>query len=244
MTENAKEAVIRKIRALMAKTQSAGCSEAEATAAAEKISELMEEYELSRDDINDVKEERWGKRGKKFAGGSRRRNTWHVSINCHQAIAAFTSTRVWYSGDHLVFFGTEIDTELAHYLADLVKNAVEAEAVRFMRGEGKGGGWDAGRSFRQGMTHRIRERLLLLVAARRSNLNSTATGNALVVVKDAELQRRYEVATSHIKWGKGIGRGMSNGSNGNAYGAGRAAGDRVNLNTGVGAGGSAKAIGR
>lgn len=69
-----------------------------------------------------------------------------------------------------------------------------------------------------------------LANERKTRLNETVTGNALVVVKDQELTRRFG--------GLGLRLRSSSSSHtirsGDAYGAGRAAGDRVALGRPVG----------
>lgn len=60
--EPSRAKILIKLRALLAKTVSNGCTEAEALAAAEKASAIMEEYDLSYTDVEQVRDERYGAR--------------------------------------------------------------------------------------------------------------------------------------------------------------------------------------
>ncbi len=244
--------IVLKLRALLAKTVENGATEHEALAAAEKASELMEEYDLSYTDVEQVRDERYGARRRPFAGGTSRRRTHHEASMVHGAIQRFCDCKCWYSGVELVFFGSETDTETAHHLADMIRVAMDREWASYLNSPQREQGVH-GRSLRAsfmiGMANRLNKRLDELKAARERNVNRSATtagqtqagtGRALVLVAKKEI-----VEERFAKLGLKLGTkasGRTGGQSAGAYRAGQAAGDRVGLNPGLG--GSRKQIGR
>lgn len=241
--------IIVKLRALLAKTTDKGCTEAEATAAAEKASELMEEYDLSYTDVEQVRDERYGKRARPFAGGSGRRRTHHEVSMVHRAIQEYCDCKAWYSGSELVFFGSEADTETAHNLSDLIRGAMDREWASYLNSPQREKGVH-GRSLRSsfllGMALRLSQRLREIKALREANVNKVAAttgqtntgGRALILVAKKQIvEERF--AALGMKLGSARGGRRANGSS-SAYRAGEAAGNRVGLNPGVG--GNRKAI--
>ncbi len=225
-----------KIRALLAKTTENGATEAEAMAAAEKASELMGEYNLSMRDVQDVKDESWGKRARPFGKGSSRRRHYHEVSNSMGAIAAFCDCKVWVSGGELVFFGTQTDTEIAHYMFDMLRETMDREYRRFEKSE-------AGRREKQYGTHgktmraafmlgfvvRVNARLRQMKAEREATMRAASvTGTALVVVKGQELARRFNALGVNPRTVAGNSGGRGNST---AMNAGKAAGDRANLSS-------------
>jgi hypothetical protein len=100
-----------RIKALVDKTVSNGCTEAEAMAAAEMVGRLLERYALSMEEI-DVREERCVQIEVPIGGKQRR-----PIDGCVTAIARFCDCKVWVSRDAVipsyVFFGFEADVPLA-----------------------------------------------------------------------------------------------------------------------------------
>ena len=254
-TSDVRSRITLKLRALLAKTVENGATEHEAMAAAEKASELMEEYDLSYADIEQVRDERYGARTRPFGGGTSRRRTHHEASQTHNAIAAFCDCRAWYSGIEMTFFGTVHDTETAHAMADMIRLTMDQEFAGYLNSRQREQGVH-GRtlraSFMMGMAHRISTRLRAMKHERdkRADTTAAATGRAdaagrsLVVVAKSEIVK--EKANLYFKekgWKMGSARSGSRSLGSRAaYHAGAAAGDRVGLNPALG--GSHKRIGR
>ena len=118
-----------RIKALVDKTVSNGCTEAEAMAAAEMVGRLLERYALSMEEI-DVREERCVQIEVPIGGKQRR-----PIDGCVTAIARFCDCKVWVSRDTVipsyVFFGFEADTTLASYLFKVIDRAIRPNWRRF-----------------------------------------------------------------------------------------------------------------
>jgi hypothetical protein len=119
-----------RIEALRAKTTANGCTEDEAIAAAAKVAELLDRYDLSLSDV-EIRDEQcqqlayetWRKKRVPLDG-------------CVGAVADFCDCRVWREKNaegafRYVFFGLRADVAVAHYLTDLIDTAVRSEQGRF-----------------------------------------------------------------------------------------------------------------
>jgi len=243
MTEDRRQSIISKVRALMAKTTDQGCTEAEAASAAELASKLMVEYDLDIKSVSEVKEETYGARKRPFATGNGRRRSYHEVQNCLAQIARYFDCDVW-MGKELVFFGTSTDTEMAHAMTDMMKAAMESEwrrAQNVVKFENPGQhGKSLRTSFMLGMARRISERLRDLKAERTAISNQkplladnsipTSSGTSLVVVKDAT--RKEKLVQYKAQSGLKVGKQYSSSTirSSSAYGRGHAAGGRVSIN--------------
>jgi len=235
MTNPEREKIATKIRALLNVTIDNGATEHEALFAAEKADALMLEYDLSSIDLKDP-EENYGKRGKRFAGGSYKRRAYHPSENCIQSIAAFCDSKAWYSGFDLVYFGTDQNTEFAWYLTEMIRNAMETE-YRAVEPKLKKEAADNGyrvhgktlrTSFMLGMAHRVSSRLRELKRARDVQVNDVSlvkTGTALTVVRNAVLEQKYKELGMKLSSRPTTNKNI----HGSSYRSGQNAGDNVNL---------------
>jgi hypothetical protein len=113
-----REAVIRRVRALMEKTVANGCSEAEAMLAAQKLGEIMNKYQLSLTDIKLKEEivEQLDVQTSSYDGGP--------MFNVISGIAYFTDTKVWRSRRRnktalFKFLGFKTDVIVAKYIYDI-----------------------------------------------------------------------------------------------------------------------------
>jgi len=188
--------VIQRIQALRARTVDHGCTEAEAMAAAAKISELLDRHDLTLDEVS---VRRSDCEGISVATGRKRRAPMD---SCVQPIAAFCDCRVWSEdGDdgmlRYVFFGLKADVEAARFLNDLIEVTFDTESAAFRRGavyQGLSGGNRrmAFNSFQIGLAGGIAGKLATLKAARQST-GAKRTGFDLVAVKhtvvDEEIER-------------------------------------------------------
>jgi hypothetical protein len=239
-----REAILRKMRALSAKRVENGCSEHEAMAAADLLARMMDRFGFSRIDLSET--------GKTSALTM---STWRSPINKNGslsqvslAVSEYTDCKVWLSGkgtdaESIVFFGHEEDTLLAVFLMDSFYAAMTSEWAEYRRSMGAVVDPKTGRpkavvsvkereTFELGMMGRLSGRLREMKVDRNSRVDEPTgrTGNALVVVKTAAVDAGFKQLG--ITLGKArASRKRLRGSD--AYAAGRAAGGRVAITTGI-----------
>jgi len=247
-----------KIKALAAKTVEAGCSEHEALHAAEMVGRLLDQYNLSMDEI-DIREEVCVL--SEVPAGSKRRRPVDGAV---VPIARFCDVKTWHakraSGAAVYcFYGFEPDVAMAVHLFTVVAAAVRAELVTFKRSRpyaAAGNRWLATASFQRGLVDRIGDRLEQLKAKRQSDRERDerakaqaaqeaferavaagepppqhVTRGALMVLKGQIVEREFE-ANLGITLTKS--RAITFRVDPCAFEAGRTAGDRVNLNRPIG----------
>lgn len=239
--------LLARLKALLAKTTENGCTEGEAMAAAEKAAELMREYDLQLTD-DQVQGDRYGARRRPLNG--------HIDMAfdhevrwCGRAVGAFFDCRYWCeSGPRertmLAFYGSEHDSDAAHNMIDLLRYVMECEFVAYLATKPSGNTYRAVRkSFMAGMASRICERLHEMRRVRSEHVRRASQSQALVVVtKTQVVTERYGAYLKAKGWV--IKRKTSGaGREGAAYGAGQAAGSRVNFGNNVGQAGALQ-IGR
>jgi hypothetical protein len=184
-----------RIQGLRSKTTDNGCTEAEALLAAAKVAELLDRYDLSLTDV-EIRDAPCEQR--EYETYRKKR----VPLDgCVGAIADFCDCRVWreknQSGEaRYVFFGLRSDVEVAHYLTELVDNAVRSELGRYKNSAGyrrfrHQDRHVANSSFTLGMVASIADKLIAM--KRERDAVNHGTGRDLVVVKasvvDAELEK-------------------------------------------------------
>ena len=232
MTLN-RDNLIGKISALMAKTTANGCTEHEAMAALDKARAMMDAYEVSEDELRLTKEEKAVLR--KEPPGSK--DTNNVKSYMAGAIAKFCDCQVWRTGDGLVFCGLRSDAQFATYLMDTLAEFVRGELVNHLlncplpKGERR----FVINGFIAGATGRISQRLNDLV--RQSQAVVSSNSKALTVVKNQAVDAKMKELGLHLCKGRAGNRRC----NGDAYRAGKAAGDRASFGRPVsGNGGTAR----
>jgi hypothetical protein len=221
-----------RIQALRAKTIDNGCTEGEALAAAAKVAELLDRYELTLTDI-EIRDTQCEERV--YETRLRKR----IPIDeCIGAIATFCDCRVWREKNaageaRYVFFGLPADVEVAHYLTELIDGAVRAELGRYkvsadyrrFRHQER---HLANASFALGMCASIADRLVAMKAERDGVIRSS--GRGLVVLKAAVVDSELERLGLKLRTVEaGPGRFVS----ADAYDAGGAAGETVSLHPGI-----------
>src|SRR5438874_12744561 len=184
-----------RIQGLRSKTTDNDCTEAEALLAAAKVAELLDRYDLSLTDVEicDAPCEQ-----REYETYRKKR----IPLDgCIGAIANFCDCRVWREKNQAgearyVFFGLRSDIEVAHYLTELIDNAVRSElgryknsaAYRRFRHQDR---HVANSSFTLGMVASIADKLTAMKRQRDAVKNGT--GRDLVILKasvvDAELER-------------------------------------------------------
>ena len=219
-----------RIRALSNKTVENGATEAEAMAAMAKVGELLELYNLNLSETF-IAETDCIKKTLPYPTSLKSRPSW-AYLSGH--VANFTGTRTWTS-DHLRlfnFFGMPEDVELAIFLMEVIYRAIENETRRFTKSPSYqlcSNRRRATTSFKVGLAQRLAERLVKPVKAA-----AASTGTALVVLKEQKVVDSYNALGMKLKPWKNSTRVRDH----HAYSAGRAAGDRVNLNRPLTSGGS------
>lgn len=218
-------ALAARIRALLSKTTAAGCTEAEALAAASLASRLMAQYDLTYADLGIERTVR----GESY-GARKRAWTAHPVRDCLAAIADLFDTMCWRLGPDLVFFGQAEDTERAHGLTTIIQLAMDHEWSRFWVAPDRDKRMCFGsshRSFMLGMAIRVGERIDQLKAERS---RASVTGRELVVIRAEIVNEKFDAYARQT----GIrlrqeAKTKIDIRSARAYDAGRAAGDRANI---------------
>lgn len=212
-----------RIQALRAKTVANGCTEAEALAAAAKVAELLDLYELSLDEVA-LRRDRCERLAIRVPGKPRRPPIDH----CVGAIAAFADCRVWreIGADgraDIVYFGLPADLEVARAVHDIVDAAMRREAEAYRRGRKViSYRHDEGRAFLTGMAVAIADALLAMKAER---TRQDGNGRDLIPVKRDVVEEEFARLGLAMREGGPSGKRLSAG----AFDAGFAAGERFEL---------------
>ncbi len=220
-----------RIQGLRAKTIANGCTEGEALAAAAKVAELLDRYDLS---LTDVEVRAAPCERRTYETRSKKR----IPLDeCIGAIAEFCDCRVWREKDaakevRYVFFGLRADIEVAHYLTELVDSAVRTELGRYktsaeyrqFRHQER---HMANASFALGMVASIADKLMAMKADRDQVKNST--GRGLVVLKAAVVDTEFGKLDLKLHTVERPSRMVSP----DAYDAGEAAGASLAINPAI-----------
>lgn len=223
MSKN-RESLIAKIRALLSKTIENGCTEAEAMSALSMAQSMMDAYEVTEEDI-ELKGET------AHVNQSDMRDTHNIRNRIAVAIASFTETKVWSSGKAIKFCGLQSDTEFAVWLTDTLAEFVRKELKNYIWGNNLTSLPNAAKrvhinGFVIGCTIRISQRINELVRCKNQSVNSTA----LVVAKQALVQRKMQELGLNLTEARSRGSRMS----GDSYAAGKQAGDKASFGRPVG----------
>jgi Protein of unknown function (DUF2786) len=220
-----------RIQALRVKTIDNGCTQAEALAAAAKVAELLDRYDLS---LTDVEIRAAPCERREYETGRKKR----IPLDgCIGAVAHFCDCRVWreknQAGENrYVFFGFRSDIEVAHYLSDLIDTAVRSELGRYkttsdyrrLRHQER---HLANASFALGMVASIADKLTAIKAGR--DQASYGSGRALVVLKTAAVDAEFGKLDLNLRTRRGASRMVS----AMAYEAGGTAGAAFAVRPGI-----------
>jgi hypothetical protein len=231
--------LIEKIRALLAMTTDRGASETEAMQAATMASKLMEEYDLTYEDIeSELASDRYGARSRKFSDNNR----MHESHLCADQIGKYWDCKTWFGRapdgvTHLVYFGAIDDTNLAHDMMTMIRAATEKSWQDYKISNARNyaiNGHSLRADFMEGMTVSIILRLVDLKAARSGKGDAS---RALVVVKDQIVQQKFETYAEMHGMTLDIQErgGKKREANADAYIAGVEAGESIKLQEELGA---------
>jgi hypothetical protein len=228
MTNDKRESIIKKINLLKEKTTTNGCSESEAITAAEMISRLLQEYDLSMTEV-EVKSQEFITEQIGISGKVKK--PIHDVVS---SIAYFTDTKVYYNkrmGNYTYnFFGAKKDVEFAGYLIDLLSNAMDNEYDRYQKTpEYKMIGGKAARgSFYKGMIIRLNQRLREM----KNNLTNEAQESGLVLYnKMAITEQMFNQQNPYLRLRKATSRITI--SDKSAFNSGKEAANRVNITSGL-----------
>jgi uncharacterized protein DUF2786 len=219
--EVTRDKLIEKIRALMAKTVEAGCTEEEALAALDKARAFMDAYEVTEEELRLTKEEK----AILFSEPKGSTDTHNIKFYLSSAVAKFCNCRAWRdSTGQMVFCGLPSDVQLAAWLLDDLMAFVRNELVAHLIGclAPKRERKFIINGFVAGICDRISTRLNAL--REQSAVQSTGTKRALVVVKDAAIAAKMEEEGIRLRSSSSSRR-----EDAGARSAGAAAGDRASF---------------
>jgi hypothetical protein len=218
-----RENLLSKIRALLAKTMDAGCTEEEAMAALGKAQAMRDAYAVTEAELNLTKEEKAVLRSEPPGTKDPHRIKWQLLFG----IEKFCNCKAWRKrrakGGGLVFCGLPADVQFATWLLDHLAAFVQAELVEHLMDAAPSneGRKEAIRSFVFGCAQKIEDRLLEL--CKQSEVVASSNARALVVIKDAAIQAKLQELDIHLR-AEG---GCCGGGDLASYRAGKAAGDRA-----------------
>lgn len=224
-----RSSLIEKIKALLAKTIDAGCTEAEAEMALAKASAMMEVYQISAADLELTKQEK-----ATLAAVPTGKN--HIALMLSQAVARFTHTEVWRADKEIKFCGLPIDVDLATFLLRSLRSFTEREMVDYLSRTPHGRAQTRAliNGFSIGCCRRISARLDELTTRAKSPAGIPTTGNALAVVQNAAIDAYKAEHAIHLRGS----RASTVVSDHGARSAGTAAGNRASFGRPVGHGGA------
>lgn len=241
--------ILQRVINLRARAEDSGSSEAEMNTALTMAMKLMDSYNIAEAELalaeatGEIKLDIVTKK----ADTSILKGAKHIHkvVNCLGGIQEFTETR-YIRNDYYgtaSFTGHRPDVELANYLLAVIKEALNSEYDLY-RARTPSVGYGARAAFQSAMANRISQRLYAMARERSKERQeqkrdaeklaiedaTIASSTALIVSKIAE-QKAKEVETAFKKAYPRLRTAAiySNANNSTAHGAGRAAGDRVNL---------------
>jgi len=217
--------LLSKIRALLAKTVEAGCTEEEMMTALAKAQAMMAAYEVTEDELSLTKEEKAILRQEPPGTKDEHLIKW----NLLGSVANFCNCEGWRrnrsNGGGIVFCGLPAEPQHATWLLDFLASFVKEEIVKYLM-DAAPSNQDrraAIRSFVLGCTERISQRLNEL--SKQNEVVATSNAKALVVIKDQAIKAKKAELDIHIHtYGS-----SSAPSDDSSYRAGRTAGDRASF---------------
>jgi hypothetical protein len=220
-----RDGLIYKIKALLAKTTEAGCSEQEAMAAIEKANALIAAHEITETELNLTKEEKVILRREP----PETKDPHLIKYRLIYAVSRFCGCRAWREtgSKAITFCGLPSDAQLATWMLDTLTAFVQNELVNHLMevGPSRGERRQVIRDFVIGCTDRISDRLNELRKQRELAAAPTSNARALVVVKGAAIQAKLDELGIRLCSGSGL----CGASDSPSLGAGAAAGERASF---------------
>lgn len=217
--------ILRKVKALLAKTVENGCSEAEAMAALNMAEAMIAAYEITDDDLQEAKKD------EAVIEPSNMYDPYEIRWFLISRVAKFCECSTWRKKNNtkvMEFCGLRPDVEFAVWLCDTLAQFVRKEMVTFLMNTPieKDNKRFVINSFVIGCTDRINQRLKELIDSRIVKSNS----NALMVIKNQLIMKKMNEVGIRVKT-------MSQHRNINdhgAYEAGQLAGNKASFGRPVG----------
>lgn len=200
----AREALLRKIRALRQMTTARGATEHEASLAATHLAKLISEYQITEDELT-LKEDAQGCVADAVRIIRTDRPAW---FKCGGAISKLFKTQCWSSHKYedllglgtddcvrsLNFYGFPEDVAASCAMMDIIDNACLNEGLAYAKSRGKPSRGRAAKqantatreSFSLGLADRLSDMIRALLPAQ-----ALATGTALIVLKDQLVTDRF-----------------------------------------------------
>ena len=219
-----RNAIIEKIKALLAKTTANGCTEAEMFAALDKASAMQDAYDISAEEVELTKDER----AILHADPPDLKDPHKIKWRLTGGVSEFCGVQIFRSRHEtgLKCIGMPSDVQFAMWLLDTLADFVFAELYAHLIGccappsERR----IIIRSFVEACCNRINSRLWELVE--RSRAARTSNGRELVVVKDAAIKAFMKDNGIYLRSSGGYSPSTVNAA---AAAAGHAAGDRASF---------------
>lgn len=186
------EAIIRKILALLDRTEKRGATKHEAEIALRKANELMTEYSITEFDLKKVDRSSFVEKSIKY---KRQSSTW---IYTHLA-DAFDCEFFYYSRlKEGVFFGFEIDVKICIHFANMLTDVLESEIKNYKKSRQyyylvyDYQPQAIIHNFVSGFTEEIESKLKELKDQRNAKIQES-TGTALMVIKAEQVQEAFKL---------------------------------------------------
>lgn len=228
-----RKALLERIRAMQAKAESEAASENEAMQAAAMAAKLMAKHEVTEQELELIE---GGAAGVKMERLKTDTKTIHMAVRWAAAgIEDLTETTGFISKskslgrESLVFTGIDTDTEMAIYLALMIRGAADRAWKNHAKGQRFRNRNKSRKSFMIGFGVRITERLRALGRERRASRVSSG-GTDLVIRKEDLIERHFSNVGLDIKEPRNA-RRIEVDEN---YQHGRQAGERINLSRPIG----------
>ena len=235
-----KTAILRRIRALAAKTVENGCTEEEAFSAAALLARLVDKYGFSPADINEPAEKLTEAKIRSTANA--RAKEWFAMAVASYCDCEVMMRRLDTNNRELVFFGMETDVLMCGYIMSILERANETGFKAFLVQEKINSPYGMKKTpkdiyhdrkaFDAGMASRVNARLKEMKNSRNATVDETTgqAGGALVVVKNAVVSEAF-AEKYKLKFRKASTKISRNST---AYASGQRQGDSVAINRGVG----------
>jgi Protein of unknown function (DUF2786) len=227
---DSRKKMLERVRAILAKTISNGCTEGEAMAALAKAQELMDAYDISEAELGLTEEIE-----SVLVHENKCADPYKIKAGLAYSIACFTRRRGWRGGSEYAygFAGLESDVAFATWLLDTLATFALRE-LKAYQARRKANGLCNPRivsvSFVRGCAERIGERLRELTPS----APITTTGKAMTVSRNALIAEAMKKAGIVLRNSRSYVR-----LDGASYGAGQAAGNAARFDRPVSAGSGA-----
>jgi hypothetical protein len=240
--DNARQKMLDKIRAIMAKTMANGCTEDEAVSALDKARELMAAYDIAESELGNTRPQE----GAIIFKQEDVNDPYQIKRWLASGVGKFTQCKVWRNlgTGGMVFCGLESEALFADWLLTTLQSFVMRELRAYQlkrKRQGFGCPRIASSSFVYACANRISERLKEMAPKEPVGPATAALpGNALVQSRKALIEATLKAAGMHFKKAR-----KSNARiDANSYAAGHAAGNNARFDRPVAHGGGAARIGR